>query len=119
MQFHEMLYELDRPELITATQAGLLPLRVAAPIDRMGWRFLRLNLVAMVPGTFATHAASVPAVDGMPAVEPPLEGTYEIRSSPGWWSARPHRPDAGSGVLGAPVLHGILVAGWGAETASI
>jgi len=82
MQFHDMLYELDRPELITVAETGMFPPRVAAPFDRMGWRYMRLNLVAMVPGTFATHAARVPAVDGMPSMEPPLEGSYEIPTEP-------------------------------------
>lgn len=82
MQFHEMLYELDHPELIPVSETGMYPPRVAAPFDRMGWRYLRLNLVTMVPGTFASHAASMPAVDGVPVMEPPLEGTYEIPVEP-------------------------------------
>jgi hypothetical protein len=82
MQFHEMLYELDRPELITIGEAGMFPSRVAAPFDRMGWRYLRLNLAAMIPGTFASHAATVPAVDGAPRMEPPLDGAYDIPVEP-------------------------------------
>lgn len=83
MQFHEMLYELDRPELVTVAETAMFPPQVAAPFDRMGWRYLRLNLAAMVPGTFASHAARVPAVDGVPVMEPPLEGTYDIPVEPG------------------------------------
>jgi len=82
MQFHDMLYELDRPELITVAETGMFPPRVAAPFDRMGWRYLRLSVVAMVPGTFTTHAATRPAVEGLPPREPPLDATYEIPIEP-------------------------------------
>lgn len=82
MQFHEMLYELDRPEMITIEASGLLPPQVAAPFDRMGWQVMRLGIGAMVPGAFATHTASMPAVEGVPVMEPPLEGTYEIPVEP-------------------------------------
>jgi len=82
MQFHEMLYDLDRPELITIGEAAMFPPPIAAPFDRMGWRYVRFNIAAMVPGTFASHAAKLPAVDGLPVKEPPLEGTYEIPVEP-------------------------------------
>lgn len=78
LQFHETLYELDRPELITVTETGMFPERIAAPFDHMGWRYLRLHLVAAVPGTFATHGTTMPAVGGVPVMEPPLGGAYEI-----------------------------------------
>jgi hypothetical protein len=82
MQFHEMLYELDRPELVTVTETGLMPPQIAGPFDRMGWRYMRLNLVAMVPGTFATHTAKLPAADGIAAAEPPLDATWAIPMEP-------------------------------------
>ena len=82
MQFHEMLYELDQPELIPVGETGMFLPAVAMPFDRMGWRYLRLHVVAVVPGTFATHATSVSAVDGIPMMEPPLDGTYEIPVEP-------------------------------------
>lgn len=81
LQFHETLYELDRPELITVSEAGLMPPQIAGPFDRMGWRFLRLHKVAEVPGTFTTHTVSMPST-GMPVMEPPLEGSYEIPVEP-------------------------------------
>jgi hypothetical protein len=82
LQFHETLYELDQPELITVTDAGMFPPQIAGPFDRMGWRYLRMHRVAEVPGTFATHKVSVPAMAGHPAAEPPLEGSYEIPVEP-------------------------------------
>lgn len=82
LQFHETLHELDRPELITVTGAGLVPHQVAGPFDHMGWRYLRMRLVATVPGTFATHKVSMPAMDGMPVMDQPLEGSYEIPVEP-------------------------------------
>jgi hypothetical protein len=82
LQFHETLYELDQPELITVAETGMFPPAVAAPFDRMGWRYLRMHLVAAVPGTFATHATAVPHPAGVPVMEPPLEGTYEIPVEP-------------------------------------
>lgn len=82
MQFHEMLYELDHPELITVAETAMFPRQVAAPFDRMGWRYVRFNIAAMVPGTFAQHGTTLPAVEGKPVMEPPLEGTYQIPVEP-------------------------------------
>jgi len=82
LQFHEMLHELDRPELITVTEAGLVPPKVAGPFDKMGWRYLRMRLVASVPGTFATHTMSRPAIDGIPVMDQPLGASYDIPIEP-------------------------------------
>ena len=83
MQFHETLYELDSPELITVTEAGTVPPRIAGPVDQMGWRYLRTRVAAIVPGTFATHASSIPAAPaGGQAKEAPLEGTFDIPVEP-------------------------------------
>ena len=82
MQFHETLYELDRPELITVAETGLLPPQVAVPFDHMGWRFLRMRRVSAVPGTFATHRMSMPAMDGATAIGRPSDGPTEIPVEP-------------------------------------
>lgn len=82
LQFHETLYELDQPELITVSDTGFFPPQVSGPFDRMGWRYLRMHRVAEVPGTFATHKISVPVMEGHPLAEPPLEGSYEIPIEP-------------------------------------
>jgi hypothetical protein len=82
LQFHEMLYELDRPELITVAEAGLVPPQVAGPFDHMGWRYLRMHLAATVPGTFSTHGVSMPSMHGVPVMDQPLEGSYEIPVEP-------------------------------------
>lgn len=82
LQFHEMLHELDKPELITVAEAGLVRPQVAGPFDHMGWRYLRMHVVATVPGTFGTHGMSMPSVDGVPVMDQPLEGSYEIPIEP-------------------------------------
>jgi hypothetical protein len=82
LQFHEKLYELDRPELITVAEAGLVPSQVAGPFDHMGWRYLRMHLAATVPGTFATHGMSMASMAGVPVMDQPLEGSYEIPVEP-------------------------------------
>ncbi len=82
LQFHETLHELDRPELITVAEAGLVSPQVAGPFDRMGWRYLRMRLVASVPGTFSTHTVSMPAMGGVPVMDQPLEGSYGIPVEP-------------------------------------
>jgi len=76
MQFHDMLYELDQPELIAVAETGIFPPQVAAPFDRMGWRYVRLHVAASVPGTFATHATTLPA--GTPVFEGTLEGAVPM-----------------------------------------
>ena len=82
IQLHETLFELDQPELITVSEAGMVAPQLADPFDRMGCRYMRLHLAAAVPGTFASHGASMPAPQGARATEPPLEGTYEIPVEP-------------------------------------
>ena len=82
LQFHETLYELDRPELITVTEAGIVPPQIAGPFDHMGWRYLRTRVVASVPGTFATHGTSMAAIDGVPAMDRSLETPHEIPIEP-------------------------------------
>jgi hypothetical protein len=82
LQLHETLYELDRPEMITVMEAGLVAAQLAPPFDHLGWRYVRLHLVASVPGTFAAHGMSLPANHGERRAEPPLEGAYEIPVEP-------------------------------------
>jgi hypothetical protein len=81
LQLKETLYELDTPELITITEAGMVPPQVAAPFDHLGWRYMRLHVVAAVPGTFATHTSATPAATS-PVAEPPLDETFEIPVEP-------------------------------------
>ena len=82
LQFHETLYDLDRPELITVTAAGLVPPQVAGPFDHMGWRYLRTHVAATVPGTFLTHGSSKPAIDEVPMMDASLERPYDIPVEP-------------------------------------
>jgi hypothetical protein len=55
LQVHEELLDLDRPELITVAESGMFPAPMAAPFDRMGWRYVRFHLAGRVKGTFTAH----------------------------------------------------------------
>jgi hypothetical protein len=79
LQLHETLYDLDRAEMIPVADTGFYPAQVAAPFDRMGLRYLRFHVAAAVPGTFATHASSLPAGA---SPEWPLGETFEIPIEP-------------------------------------
>jgi len=82
LQFHETLYDLERPELITVAEAGMVPPQIAGAFDRMGYRYVRLHLVASVPGTFVTHSRPMPAIDGVPVMDPALGQPYDIPVEP-------------------------------------
>lgn len=80
LQLHDELYDLDRPELISVTEAGLVPARVAAPFDRMGWRYVRFHVAGRVPGSFSTHQ---PTVSGASLHEhAPLDLPFDLRVEP-------------------------------------
>jgi hypothetical protein len=79
MQLHDRLYELDRPELITVAESGMFPAPVAAPFDRMGWRYVRLHVAASVEATFGTHATSIP---DRPPFDASLETPVDIPIEP-------------------------------------
>jgi len=79
MQFHDRLYDLDQPEMITVTEAAMFPPAVAAPFDRMGWRYMRFHVAASVQATFGTHGTSMPA--GTPMFEA-YDGPAEIPVEP-------------------------------------
>ena len=76
LQLHDRLYELDRPELITVAETGMFPAPVAAPFDRMGWRYVRFHVVGSTPATFGTHATSMPA--GRPMFDDSLTGPVDM-----------------------------------------
>jgi hypothetical protein len=80
MQLHDRLYELDRPELITVAETGMFSPRVAAPFDRMGWRYVRLHVAASVPATFGMHATSLPS--DRPMFDGSLDGAVDIPVEP-------------------------------------
>ena len=61
MQLHDRLYELDKPELIGVAETRMFPPPVAAPFDRMGWRYVRFHVVASAAATFGTHGTAMPA----------------------------------------------------------
>jgi hypothetical protein len=80
LQWHDELLDLDAPEVITVAEAGMFPPTVAAPFDRMGWRYVRFHVAARVPGSFATHP---PAVTG-PTMheEAPLGESFDLPVTP-------------------------------------
>ncbi len=53
LRLHETVYVLDRPEFIAVTDTGFYPPPFAAPLDRMGWRYMRLHVVSAAPGELA------------------------------------------------------------------
>jgi hypothetical protein len=74
LQLHDVLYELDRPELITVAESGFYPKTVAAPFDHMGLRYVRMHVVASAPGAFAPQED--PATTARSAAET-FEETFE------------------------------------------
>jgi hypothetical protein len=80
LQLHETLYDLDLPELIAVAETGFYPPRVAAPFDRMGWRYLRLRVVGTTQGTFASHAHWLGStLEAEPSLTEPFEIPVEPR----------------------------------------
>ena len=55
LQLHEVIHDLDRPELITVAESGFYPKAIAAPFDQMGLRYVRMHVVASAPGAFTTQ----------------------------------------------------------------
>jgi hypothetical protein len=80
LQFHELLYDVDRPELIAVAETGFFAPPIAGPVDRMGWRYLRLHVVASTPGAFATHRHSFEsALEAEPSLTEPFDIPMEPR----------------------------------------
>ena len=77
LQLHDELYDLDQPELISVTNSGMVPAPVAAPFDRMGWRYVRFHVAGRVPGSFSVHQ---PTVSGTSLHEDaPLDRPFDLR----------------------------------------
>lgn len=80
LQLHDELYDLDRPELIGVAESGMVPAAVAAPFDRMGWRYVRFHVAGRVPGSFSTHK---PTVTGTSSHEgAPLGRPFDFKVEP-------------------------------------
>ena len=92
MQLHDRLYELDRPELITVAETGMFPAPVAAPFDRMGWRYVRFHVAASAAATFGTHSSSMPS--DRPMFDGSLEGAVEIPIEPRMVTRKPEPAEA-------------------------
>jgi hypothetical protein len=88
LQLHDRLYELDRPELITVAETGMFPAPVAAPFDRMGWRYVRFHVAASAAATFGTHSSSLPA--GRAMFDGSLDGAVDIPVEPRMVTRGPH-----------------------------
>jgi F420H(2)-dependent quinone reductase len=74
LQLHDTLYDVDRPELIPVADTGFYPNAVAAVFDRLGWRYLRLNVAGSAIGTFAVHdRPAAAAIEAEPSLEVPFE----------------------------------------------
>lgn len=70
LQLHDTVYDLDAPELITPAETGFYPPQLAAPFDRLGWRYVRMHVVASAPGVLAPGPAAVPVEPRMMEPEP-------------------------------------------------
>jgi hypothetical protein len=51
------VYDLDAPELIAPSETGFYPPQLAAPFDRLGWRYVRMHVAGSAPGALAAPAA--------------------------------------------------------------
>ena len=80
LQWHDELLDLDTPELIPVAETGMFPPAVAAPFDRMGWRYVRFHVAARVPGSFSTHPPKVTA----PTLheDAPLGESFDLPTTP-------------------------------------
>jgi hypothetical protein len=80
LQWHDELLDLETPEMVTVTEAGMLPPAVAAPFDRMGWRYVRFRVAGRVSGSFSTHP---PTVTGATMhEEAPLGESFDLPVTP-------------------------------------
>jgi hypothetical protein len=56
LQLHDTVYELDAPELIAPSETGFYPPPLAAPFDRLGWRYVRMHVAGSAPGSLTPAA---------------------------------------------------------------
>jgi deazaflavin-dependent oxidoreductase (nitroreductase family) len=57
LQLHDTVYDLDAPEVIAPSETGFYPPQLAAPFDRLGWRYVRMHVAGSAPGALSTPAA--------------------------------------------------------------
>jgi hypothetical protein len=72
VQFHETIYELDEPAIITPDELTGLPEIAHEALDMSGRHYLRLHVLDRAPGTFANPPAEFtthPARTGLPEIE--------------------------------------------------
>jgi hypothetical protein len=79
LQLHDVLLDLDEPEVITVTQSGMVPARLAAPFDRMGWRYVRFHVAGRVPGSFAARTPTV--TGGGLHEDAPIDRPFELHAA--------------------------------------
>ncbi len=71
LQLHEVVYELDEPTLIPASEVDALPWAVRRFIGALGFQYLTLRTFAQNPGTLEPLAAeAVMPEPAAPALEP-------------------------------------------------
>jgi hypothetical protein len=80
LQLHDELYDLDQPELIGVGDSGLFPAGVAAPFDRMGWRYVRFHVAGRVPGSFSAHQSTMTGT--ALHEDAPLDRPFDLRVEP-------------------------------------
>ena len=57
LQLHDTVYDLDAPELIPPSETGFYPPQLAAPFDRLGWRYVRMHVAGSAPGALVVPEA--------------------------------------------------------------
>jgi deazaflavin-dependent oxidoreductase (nitroreductase family) len=67
MQLHDVVYELDEPVVLAASELPDIAPPVAWVLDRIGAEYLLLRTFADAPGQLAPGAEDETAVDGEPA----------------------------------------------------
>ncbi len=68
LQWHEVIYELDEPAMIPASEVHALPAAVRAGLAALGFEYLTLRTFRSAPGTLEP-AEAVESVTGTPGVK--------------------------------------------------
>jgi hypothetical protein len=73
LQLHDVVYELDEPALIPATEVHDLPSAVRSAMAALGFEYLTLRTFSSSPGTFGPPDAAPPVSDRQSPDERPTE----------------------------------------------
>ncbi|HYO44735.1 MAG TPA: hypothetical protein VES19_16165 [Candidatus Limnocylindrales bacterium] len=80
LQLHDELLDLEAPEVVLVAESGMVPATLAAPFDRMGWRYVRFRVAGRVPGSFAVRTPTAKGAGLHEAA--PLDRPFELNVEP-------------------------------------